>query len=624
MSHSERRRGRLRLSIGVAVIVVVSASTAVLSGPAASPLTPRLAATRASSAAGYSPAASVADQVTPETGGPCPPNPTYPDSPTDHTQYGVPFTADILDGTVSVGYNEDSGGPGTLAHPNMPWFPWLLHVTGLRGTVSGCVPLPGLSLEVQPSNLHVNTYGYMTEGTDNCANLPSVCSVGAHSSATFDFTGIADPGQTNLPVFFAGQDNGANAGGAATLHYQTTPAAGLEVGTPVFTEQYPYPGTGPVKPVNLAAGSPPGAKLKADIYGGSVTVTNTTASTVTSITGEESAGFISGPSTLAPFGSPGGTDTGTYTFTFEGSSFGELPEEQELPLNFSGQGPAGLVEGSGIAYFTFPQQNVTSLSISKATICVSTTCSSALTAPGPPVPMGSVFSGTVTLTNNTDDAVTGIFGETGEEVQLLATLGTSGFPSPPLVLGQFNLSVAATKALAAKVVGARPDSFGATPFGALDSTATASAIGTLSAANPPLVCSAPVSTMVTTGSSTMVPKSPAGDPPHAAGPQWTVQGEPISGALAGATARLVSNSFPLQLPPDPTCGINGAFTGVFNTEIGGVEPNGDFYNCPSSSTCVPAGAASGEVQIEIDVMLTSVGGLPVCRPTRTAPVACGG
>jgi hypothetical protein len=122
----------------------------------------------------------------------------------------------------------------------------------------------------------------------------------------------------------------------------------------------------------------------------------------------------------------------------------------------------------------------------------------------------------------------------------------------------------------------------------------------------------------------MVPKSPAGDPPHAAGPQWTVQGEPISGALAGATARLVSNSFPLQLPPDPTCGINGAFTGVFNTEIGGVEPNGDFYNCPSSSTCVPAGAASGEVQIEIDVMLTSVGGLPVCRPTRTAPVACGG
>jgi hypothetical protein len=618
MNQHERRRRRLRWRIGAAVIVIASASTAALSGPTASPSMPRLTATRASSTAGDSLAARVGDQVTPETGGPCPPNPTYPNSPTDQTQYGVPFTADILDGTVSVGYNEDSGGPGTLAHANMPWFPWLLHVTGLRGTVSGCVPLPGLSLEVQPSNLHVNTYGYMTEGTENCASLPSVCSVGANSSATFDFTGIADPGQTNLPVFLEGQDDGANAAGATTLHYQTTPAAGLEVGTPVFKEQYPYPRTGPVKPVNLVAGPPSGAKLKADIYAGSVSVTNTTTSTVTSITGEESAGFISGPSTLAPYGSKG--DSGTYSFTFEGSSFGELPEEQELPMNFSGQGPTGLVEGSAIAYFTFPQQNVTSLSITAATI----NGEPALKAPGPQVPMGSVFNGTVTLTNNTNDSVTGIFGETGQAVQLLAALGTSGFPSPPLVLGQFNLSVSATKALAAEVVGARPDSFGATPFGALDSTATASAMGTLSAANPPLVCSAPVTTKVTTGSSTKVPTSPAGHPPHAAGPQWTVQGEPISGVLAGATARLVSNTFPLQLPPDSTCGYNGAFTGVFNAEIGGVEPDGDFYNCPSSGTCDDVGAAPGEVQVEIDVMLTSVGGLPVCRPTTTAPTSCGG
>jgi len=102
-----------------------------------------------------------------------------------------------------------------------------------------------------------------------------------------------------------------------------------------------------------------------------------------------------------------------------------------------------------------------------------------------------------------------------------------------------------------------------------------------------------------------------------------VQGEPIAGALAGATARLVSNTFPLKLPPDLTCGINGAFTGVFNTEIGGVEPDGDFYNCPSSGTCVGAGAAPGEVQLGIDVMLTSVGGLPACRPTKTTPVSCG-
>ncbi len=164
MNHLERRRGRLRWRIAAGVVVVVSASTAALSGRAASPLTPRLAATRPSSTANDSLIASIADHETADTGGPCPPNPTYPDSPTDQTQYGVPFTADILDGTVNVGYDEDTGGPGTLAHANMPWFPWLLHVTGLRGTVSGCVPLPGLSLKVQPSNLHVNTYGYMTRG----------------------------------------------------------------------------------------------------------------------------------------------------------------------------------------------------------------------------------------------------------------------------------------------------------------------------------------------------------------------------------------------------------------------------------------------------------------------------
>ena len=116
------------------------------------------------------------------------------------------------------------------------------------------------------------------------------------------------------------------------------------------------------------------------------------------------------------------------------------------------------------------------------------------------------------------------------------------------MLGQFALAVSATQPLAATVVGARPDAFGATPYGALDSTATASATGVLSAPNPPLACGAPVSTTVTTGSSTVVPASPAGDPPHPAGPQWTVQGEPIAGPLAGATARLVSNTFSLQDP----------------------------------------------------------------------------
>jgi hypothetical protein len=613
MNHQQRRR--LRWRIGAGVIVVVAASTATLSGPAASPITARLTATSASATEGHSPAAGAADQAKPDTGGPCPPNPTYPSSPTDRTQYGVPFTANIINGTVNVGYNEDSGAPGTLPLTNMPWFPWMLHVTGLMGTVSGCVPLPGLSLAVQPADLHVNTYGFM-QGPDNCSSSKNGCSIAKHSSATFSFNGIAEPGETNLPLSLT--SNIENVAGAATLHYQPTPTPGpgLEVGIPTFTDEYSYPGTGPVTKVDLPAGSPPGASLEPNIYSGDVTVTNTTATTVTSITGEESAGFISGPSALSPGG------TGTYSFTFEGSSSGDLPDEQALPLTFTGEGPSGLVNGIGTAYFTFPSLEVAKLDISAATI----NGQPALSAPGPQVPTGSVFTGTVTLTNSTSSAVTGIFGETDQAVQLLATAAVSGDQAAPLVLGDFSLAVSASKPLVATVVGARPDSFGTTPYGALDSTATASASGVLSATNPPLTCGAPVSTTVTTGSSTKVPASPTGEPAHVAGPQWTVQGEPIvGGVLVGATARLVSNTASLKIPYTVPCGIYGE---AFNWEIGGVEPDGDYYNCPTCTTygdggAVDAGAGSGEVQIEIDVVVTSVGALPACRPSTTTPVACG-
>jgi hypothetical protein len=608
-----QQRRRLRWRIGAGVIVVVAASTATLSGQATSPVTARLTATSASATSGHSPTGG-SDQGTPDTGGPCPPNPTYPSSPTDRTQYGVPFTAEILDGTVNVGYNEDSGAPGTLALTNMPWFPWMLHVTGLMGTVTGCVPLPGLSLAVEPANLHVNTYGYM-QGPDNCSSTQNGCTIAKHSSATFSFNGIAQPGETNLPVSLT--SNIENVAGAATLHYQQTPTPGpgLEVGIPTFTEQYSYPGTGPVTKVDLPAGSPP-ASLQPDIYAGDVTVKNTTASTVTSIAGEESAGFITGPSTLSP------GETGTYDFTFEGSSSGDLPDEQALPLTFSGEGPTGLVYGIGTAYFTFPSLEVSKLDITDATI----NGQPAMSGSGPQVPTGSVFTGTVTVSNPTSSAVTGIFGETDQAVQLLATAAASGDQAAPLVLGDFSLAVTASNPLVATVAGARPDAFGTTPYGALDSTATASASGVLSATNPPLTCGAPISTTVTTGSSTKVPASPAGEPPHTPGPQWTVQGEPIAGVLTGATARLVSNTASLKIPYTVPCGIYGE---AFNWEIGGVEPDGDYYNCPTCTTyakggAVDAGAGSGEVQIEINVLLTSVGALAVCRPSTTTPVACGG
>ena len=185
--------------------------------------------------------------------------------------------------------------------------------------------------------------------------------------------------------------------------------------------------------MDLPAGSPPGARLDPNIYSGTVTVTNTTTTTVTSITGEERAGFISGPSTLTP------GRLGTYTFTLEGSSVGDLPDEQALPLMFSGEGPSGLVNGSGIAYFKFPNPR---------RVEAHDHCCDHQRSPVSRIrsadPDGSVFKGTVTLTNSTSSTVTGIFGETSQAVHLLATASPSGSQAPPLVLGDFNLAVPAT------------------------------------------------------------------------------------------------------------------------------------------------------------------------------------
>ena len=116
MNHFKRRRGRLLWRIGAGVIVVVSASIASLSGQAASPVTARLTAT----STGDSPAAGAADQVTPATGGPCPPNPTYPSSPTDQTQYGVPFTADILAAPSTSATTRTQGGRAPSPSPTCP------------------------------------------------------------------------------------------------------------------------------------------------------------------------------------------------------------------------------------------------------------------------------------------------------------------------------------------------------------------------------------------------------------------------------------------------------------------------------------------------------------------------
>jgi hypothetical protein len=544
--------------------------------------------------------------------GTCPPNPTYPTSSNDQTQYGVPFTAAILNGTVNVGFNEDTGLPGTrpLTNPPLPYAPWTLHLTGLNGTVSGCVPLPGLSLNIQPSDLHVNTYGYL----NGPANLAP------HASATYTFSGIANPWQFGLPLYLSGSTavGGApNASAMATLHYQTTPSlgAGLSVGPPTIDKVYTFTG---VQPVNLPAGAPPGATLVLpNTYEGQVAVTNTTGSTVTSITGTERAGFVTGPSTLGPGAS------GVYTFTIY--TGGDVPNAEYIGLTFSGSGPSGLVGGFGIVYDRFPTTITSQLLITAGTI----NGVPALSAPGPTVPIGSVVSGTVTLQNPTSSGISIISGTTNQTAQLLVGVAPSGVLAPPFPLVGFTLNISISSPIASTVVGVRPDAYGTSPSGAIDATAAASAVGAFTATDPPLACGEPVSTTLTTGTSTVVPSSPPGQPPHPGGLQWTMQGQPIAGPLVGATAELVSNSLPLQVPANPPPGYTqpcGVFGELFNWEIGGIKPDGHFYNGdvgPAASGPANAGAPPGEAQVSSSVVLTSVGGLPACHPSTTSAVACG-
>ena len=65
---------------------------------------------------------------------------------------------------------------------------------------------------------------------------------------------------------------------------------------------------------------------------------------------------------------------------------------------------------------------------------------------------------------------------------------------------------------------------------------------------------------------------------------------------------------------------------LFNWEIGGIKPDGHYYNGdvgPSPSGPADAGAPAGEVQITASAVLTSVGGVPACHPSTTSAVPCG-
>ncbi len=312
-----------------------------------------------------------------------------------------------------------------------------------------------------------------------------------------------------------------------------------------------------------------------------------------------------------------------YTFTIY--TGGAVPNAEYVGLSFTGSGSSGLVGGFGIVYDRFPGTITSQLVITAGTI----NGQPALSAPGPTVPIGSIVSGTVTLQNPTSSGLTVITGQTNQMAQLLVGVAPSGVLAPPFPLVGFTLSVSATAPLASTVVGVRPDAFGSGPVGAIDATAAASASGAFTATDPLLACGEPVSTTLTTGSSTVVPVSPAGEPAHPNGPQWTVQGQPIEGQLVGATTELVSNTLPLQVPAASPPGYTepcGTFGELFNWEIGGIKPDGHYYNGdvgPSPSGPADAGAPPGEVQITASAVLTSVGGVPACHPSTTSAVPCG-
>ena len=246
MNHCERRRGRLRWRIGAGVIVVVSASTAALSGPAASPLT---AATHGDSRFVHH--GSLAGRQRGRSGDTrhrraLPPEPHLPEQsdrpdavrgalhrrhPGRHRQRRlqrghrgaghqaahqhalVPMDAPRHRSPGHCQRMRAAPGPVARGAAHRPARQHLRVHAGAR-------QLFELAERLQPRRPflgHLQLHGYSRPGRDEPASLPD-------GKATVE-----------------------NAAGATTLHYQTTPTPGpgLEVGIPTFTEEYPYPGQVP-------------------------------------------------------------------------------------------------------------------------------------------------------------------------------------------------------------------------------------------------------------------------------------------------------------------------------------------------------------------------------------------
>jgi hypothetical protein len=183
---------------------------------------------------------------------------------------------------------------------------------------------------------------------------------------------------------------------------------------------------------------------------------------------------------------------------------------------------------------------------------------------------------------------------------------------------------------------------GVLPDGALAATAKVEAEGSFSAANPPLTCGSDIPSQppedgtpvpnyatLTSGSTTFEPGTGtvATDPNRSRGanPAWTMQGQAVDGPLSDATAALVSNSFPFYVPKgkNGTCGgTTGAFAALFDQVIGGIDPQGDYYNGVDPELNVDA--PPGETQLSLNVQITSVDSsmLPTCSISASHALTC--
>ncbi len=557
------------------------------------------------------------------------PTSTYPTSPTSKTGYGVAFSGAILNGTLNAGYHE------TPNPPNDGYAPWGLHIGSLTGSVCGLIQIPSLNLSATPSDIQIATYG----------QISGPVTVDPGTTASFSFTGIADPGANKVAFLLSNFQS-------PTVANQTAAETGLayfSTGKPqkLSVSNIVLNGTPAGVPPGPTIGNPPRP------YEGSLTLTNTSGQKVTDIQGEEPEGFINGPTTLAASG-PG--SSATYTFTAVHEEFGN----QDLTIPFTGETSTGPVTGFAVVYFVGkvsppgPLFTIGNIMIDGQP---------ASSAPGPSLAPGTVFTTTFTVTNESTIPLYNLTNpESGSDQAPTVLLLNNYADVPPYGYTPFPLygfGLVASVPCAPGTSGPEcpADLFtapngicGATdllppnhcqPPNALSAAGVTSADSLFTLTNPVINCDQSVSVAVTTGRSTVVPQQVTGADRKLAA--WTMEGQGIVGPLVGAEGTVVANNFgltvrntPTPLDPDPMC---YPYDGDFDQVAGGVTgPNNPICKTQGRSFCYyngknilklpcinnPANICGppGEVQLSAEIVVTSVD-LPTYNPQTAAAVRHG-